>query len=132
MNIIQFNVCSMWCMQLFEMYWTRNQNPFKNWLYFENVIILVFVPMGMFTFSLSGVVLVRTSSENARNGVRSEFTGWKLDSSSQHFNARFFHNEKRWTNDNMIEKKRDHVVFRETTSLRSYTGHTKVGKNKSN
>ena len=30
----------------------------------------------------------------------------------------------------MIEQKRKHVVFRENKSLRSYTGHTKVGKNK--
>ena len=31
-------------------------------------------------------------------------------------------------NDNMVEKKNENVVFRETKSLRSYTGHTKVKK----
>ena len=33
-----------------------------------------------------------------------------------------------WKNDNMVEKKHKNVVFREKRSLRSYTGHTKLGK----
>ena len=33
-----------------------------------------------------------------------------------------------WKNDNMVEQKHEHVVFRENASLRSYTPHTKVGK----
>ena len=36
------------------------------------------------------VVLVPTSSKNARNGHRSEFMGWKLDRSSKKLNARLF------------------------------------------
>ncbi len=36
-----------------------------------------------------------------------------------------------WKNENMVEKKEHgNVVCRETKSVRSYTGHTKVGKNK--
>ena len=39
-----------------------------------------------------------------------------------------FFNSKKCGKMRICSKKHTHVVFRETTSLRSYTGHTKVGK----
>ena len=41
----------------------------------------------------------------------------------------FFLFEKKWKNHNMAETKHTNTVFGENKSLRSYTGHTKVGKN---
>ena len=35
-----------------------------------------------------------------------------------------------WKNDNMVEKNTEMSFFVKNKSLRSYTGHTKVGKNK--
>ena len=42
----------------------------------------------------------------------------------------FFDSKTMRQNENMVEKKHKNVVFRANISLRSYTGHTKVGKNK--
>jgi len=43
---------------------------------------------------------------------------------------RVFFNSKKWKHANTVGKKRKNVVFRSNKSLRSYTGHTKVVKNK--
>jgi hypothetical protein len=75
------------------------------------------------------VVLVPTSSKNARNGHRSEFMGWKLDRSSKKFQCAFFLIRKMWKNANVVEKNTNILFFVRNKSLRSYTGHTKVGKN---
>ena len=63
------------------------------------------------TSTYAGIVLVPTSSKNARNGLRSEFTGWKFDRSSQNFNARLFRFEKMWKNDHMVKKNAQMSLF---------------------
>ena len=95
-----------------------------------------YLPLGSTTtcpvsgFNLSVGCFGTTLSKIAPNGQIWEFKGSRMDHSSPNYVARLFYFEKIKTNDNMVQKNRNMLIFVEQKSLRSYMPHTKVEKNK--
>ena len=82
------------------------------------------VPDFNFSVGCFGTDIIQKCTKWSQIGVH----GLKIGQIFANFNARLFWFEKMWKQNDMVEKKHKHVIFCETTSLRSYTGHTKIGK----
>ena len=72
--------------------------------------------------------MVSTLSTIAPNGQIPEFTGSRLDLSSPNFIARLFYLNKMEKNDNVVQQKHKHVMFREKIFEKLHASHQRWKK----